>query len=509
MTKSQQQQMHQSDLKSAPRWGAAFWLMIAGLFLLQMLIRFPSSLNHDTSWFLTTVEQMQQGKRLYVDLIEVNPPLGIWMIWPIERLSQALGVSDVSVLYAVLFLLTAASLLWSGRILNQAQTISPKSRYVLLSCFAVFLLFYPGAKFAEREHYLIILFLPWLVLRASAPQQNAVSVAERIAIGVLAAAAVCMKPQSLLAPIAVEALLLAQSRNWRGAFAAENIAAALASCVYVAAVAWFTPEYMTAMVNLGKLAYYPYYGNPLSVILVYIAPAVIAAALVFFLRQHVSQGSERKFVEVLLAAALGFIASYLVQNKGFAYQALPAAVVAGATLAFVLLAPLTRSTKALLARVIATAAAGALTLPLDQSYHSRDDKLRQAITQFAPEAKSVFIASTRVADAFPAVREMHLTWASTFPAQWLTPYIAAHAANEGAANDPVIQLTRRATLADMQQWKPDLVLVDEGRDQAYVPGGVFDYVGFWLQDPQLARLWQSYEKRGSIGDFAVYTLRKG
>lgn len=485
----------------------AMWAIIAVLFVIQIWIRSGSSLVHDTAWFLNAVEQMQQGRHLYADLIEVNPPLGIWLTWPVVRLSQMTGLSDVGLVYAALFALTAGSLLWAFRILSKTALLAPFERRLLCLCLAALLLFYPGSSFAQREHLLILLFVPWLMLRSAGAQSTRLHVAERVVIGALAAIAVSIKPQCLAAPVAVELFLLWRFRNWRNTFAAENLAAGSVVMAYVAAVMVFTPEYLASMVEIGRVAYYPYYGYIPSVIAYNIAPSVFAVMVGLVLRRSQDQ-PRRDVATTMLFAALGFIISYLIQNKGFQYQAIPSGVLGFATLLFLLINPPYERGLALLMRAGLFAAVSYFLAIQPQVYWPHETVLRRAMKDYAPDAKSVFIASTRVSDAFPIVRELHLNWASTLPTQWFAPYVATHGGEAAAQPDAIVQLARRTTVDDLLRWQPDLILVDEGRYQLYVPGGKFDYVSFWNSDTRFASLWQHYQRQGEVENFAVYTRTK-
>ncbi|EBU8132117.1 hypothetical protein DLM20_25530, partial [Salmonella enterica subsp. enterica serovar Java] len=47
--------------------------------------------NGDASWIITMCERVLAGDRLYVDLIETNPPFTIWMFMPAVLLARMLG----------------------------------------------------------------------------------------------------------------------------------------------------------------------------------------------------------------------------------------------------------------------------------------------------------------------------------------------------------------------------------------------------------------------------------
>src|SRR5215813_700280 len=66
------------------------WLALA----LTVLVVFLAPLTHDAAWYLVATRRYLDGARLYVDLIEVNPPLMFWLMTPPTWLGRALGLSD-------------------------------------------------------------------------------------------------------------------------------------------------------------------------------------------------------------------------------------------------------------------------------------------------------------------------------------------------------------------------------------------------------------------------------
>ena len=126
----------------------------------------------------------------------------------------------------------------------------------------------------------------------------------------------------------------------------------------------------------------------------------------------------------------------------------------------------------------------------------------------APNAKSVFIASTRLDDGFPLVQKHDLVWASRLPTQWLTPYVASKWQGTALPQDDIVSKALDWTVTDLQEMKPDIVMIDLNNDQVYVPGGKFNYIKFWQNDPRFQTLWAQYEYRETVRELAIYTLRQ-
>ena len=78
---------------SAPRWGSV--LAVASLLVvlgLVMTITLRSPQKDDVAWLLYVARKWLAGQRLYEDLIEVNPPLIIWIYALPAWVAQTLGL---------------------------------------------------------------------------------------------------------------------------------------------------------------------------------------------------------------------------------------------------------------------------------------------------------------------------------------------------------------------------------------------------------------------------------
>ena len=88
------------------------------------------------------------------------------------------------------------------------------------------------AIFGQREHWMVLLTLPYIVARGCRLNNSAVSPATGAAIGVAATLGFCIKPYFLLVPIALEVWILAPTRRPSLSIRPETIAMAIAGIVY-------------------------------------------------------------------------------------------------------------------------------------------------------------------------------------------------------------------------------------------------------------------------------------
>ncbi len=485
---------------------------IVALFVIQAIIRFQSDIIHDAAWYLYVADGLLHGGQLYTDFIEVNPPLGMWLTLPVAWLGNLTALGPVKTTYIVLLGLTVLPLLLMTRYLRLMRDVPHAARALFCVATVAVILFMPAADFAEREHLVVLLFLPWPFLRLTRARGARLGLLEAFFVGLMAATAICIKPQSLLAPLGVELVLLLRYRNFRGLFAPENIVAAVFAVLYGASIFIFEPDFLVTIMNLGVKAYVPFYGYSNTTIWLFSIRSIMLVVFAMLLWQR-TDGPMAEITALSAAVAGGFILSYFIQYKGFTYQILPARIFAGLACAaavsgIVAQMPFTRWPS--VTRFLA--GSSILIAAVDFGFHPQiypnDGRVFEAgIARYAPGTRSIFIASTRVSHGFPFTLNRNLVWASRLPAQWLTPYVASKWQGGTLPPDDIVARALDWTVTDLVKLHPDIVFIDEGTEQFYIPGGRFDYVKFWSNDPRFAALWTRYERRASMNGFAVYTAR--
>ena len=120
----------------------------------------------DTSWLIHTCERILAGDRLYVDIIETNPPFSIWLYMPVVWLAAWTGIPAEALAHAYAYLSVLLGLGFAAFILSRAR-FSENSGLLTLSplILALFVIF-PGSALTECEHMGTALLLPLLALTA-------------------------------------------------------------------------------------------------------------------------------------------------------------------------------------------------------------------------------------------------------------------------------------------------------------------------------------------------------
>jgi hypothetical protein len=488
-------------------------LVIVILFALQAGIRFNSHLSHDVAWYLYLGGRLLDGAALYRDIVEVNPPLAMWLALPFAALARVSGLSAIVLFQAGMLALTALSLALSARFLGAAKEVSVGIRHAILILLAALMLFAPAYDFGQREHLLILLVTPWLLLRWNRLLGEKAPAGLAIVVGLLAAAGFWLKPHCLLAALAVEIAIFVQRRRLRLTVTVENLAAIGFSVLYLAAIWLLARDFYEGMIALGTTAYMPFYGFDVAEIARRtMLPLLVGAAAIaggFLLCPPL-----KLLRTLLVVTGAAFLFVFVIQ-AGYRYQLIPASffLTLAAGLGVVRLAAKAAVVAGSGQRIIAAASVVAvatvfLAAGLIQFVDYQGRPFEQAIAAEAPEARSVFIASTSLFNGFPMVEEKRLIWASRFPAQWLAPYVATTLDADGAPSEEIGRYLLEANVNDLIQFAPDIVFVNESPEQLYYKGKPLDYVAFWSHDRRFAAVWSGYEKRGLAGDFRIYVRRQ-
>lgn len=513
------------------------WTAALLFYLVTLLVSAPR--NSDQSWYLYAAQRMLAGARLYgPQLVETNPPLIIWFSALPVFLARLLHLDAYITLKLIVFLMIGASTAWTGRILRAARLAETSVFfYLALSSVVGAEFFLHGCDFGQREHLLVILILPY-IFSAALSDQLCLSFAELCSLGLAAGAAVCFKPQHVIILAALELFLAVRNRSLRRLASPAFICAVFAVLAYIAMVRLAAPLYFSAMLPLLRSTYWTY-GPRTTWGILKSTPFfdfLSLATLIVFITQRRKLRCAAVPGAFLASGFASFIA-FCIQHGGWAYQAYPQD-------AFLFLAifwiAAGRLSLALIANwkpdsdfAVITAALLLLLLPPLIISRRRTNlsvaggkphsgmNVPYPDTVFAqyPAKTPVYIFSTLVIDAFPAVFQNHLVWASRFPCLWMLPAIVRNELAEAggpapgkvlppAAVQKLAALQRTETAEDFRRWKPQVVIVRQCHRSAPCFGLDhldFDPLAWFLQSPAFAAEWKSYRLQTHQNNFDVYT----
>ena len=277
----------------------------------------------DTTWLLHVTGRVLDGARLGVDVVDVTPPVILWLKAPIVLLARAAGWDTSLAWVAAAALLAAASLAVASRLLRRIPSLAP-SAPSLVATLAVGLFLLPGPDFGQREHVTIALVLPWILAVAARAEGSPLPATGAWAVGLAAGLGLSLKPHFALAWLAVAGALALGTRRWRALLVPELAGAAAVPLLAVAVTFLLHPGYFAYVRENGAL-YAGFLGqSPLLVGLAgegvewswlgLLALAAFAPAI----------GPRAGTLALVLSAMVGFHLAATAQMKGWEYHFIPA-----------------------------------------------------------------------------------------------------------------------------------------------------------------------------------------
>lgn len=503
-----------------------FYVALAAIVALGSAAELTTFARSDIAFLLYAAGRVLDGARLYVDLVEINPPLIIGVnIVPVV-LSRLFGLSDVLVYRLCTIGLLIGSIALCAWVIDRTRLIEReplRRRVLLLLTAALFLL--PGIDFGQREHLLVALLLPYLFVVMARAASREVPPRAAFGIGLLAGIGLALKPHFLLLWVAIEAYLGWRARRRVPWPEAMGVAAFLVS--YGLGIALLTPEYVGLVASVGR-AYAGYLHDPALHVLV-TAPGTTICWLGVLAAVALLAWSRHREVWVVFALALGssFLAG-VAQQKGWTYHFYPASAFALLLLG-IIAADHRRPLPSLVRRLYAAIAlasvvtaiswAGVLAMtrtlgrnPVQEQERQQLDQLVRAVRRHAPGG-SLYVLSYTIGSSFPLVNYSGAQWASRFPHLWLLEATyqdqlqspAPLRYHERREMGPAERYLNDAVAEDLARNRPALLLVLEpARDVQDNGLRRLDYVKYFSRDPRIAQLFLDYRFVETAGQYRLY-----
>jgi len=503
------------------------WLVPGAFLLLPLawvIAYLIPPLNHDVAVILAISDRWLGGERMYIDMIDVNPPLIFMLNLVPAALSRLLSIQDTQALVFCVLALAVWSVVVSWRMFASLAAPAARSQQMIFLPLVLFLaVVYPGEMFAQREHLMLLSAVPYLLLAAARLDGQATPRGRLLTIAVIAGVGFALKPHFLAIPLLVEVYLLT-ARGWRKTLLDAVPWIMLAVMVAYVAAAWLvTPDYFTSVLPLILDSYEEVGGaDPLQVLysrllapfMLMMVPLTVAA---FLLRLS-------PLTRMAGLAALGGVMSGIAQAKGWPYHLLPAQVMTLLLTVLVIcqgidkligervvadraispsaalsLAPLRLTVGALMLMLFCLAGATRTTFYDQMNFdNSQAGKLLKLVKKYA-QGQPVLIISPGIYPHFPVLNYANARLAMRFQTIW--PLQGAYEScrpEEARYHDPdkmptMERLLRRAVSEDFVKYHPALVIMDKNPGIRLCGGREFDLTEYFLSIPAFAEEWKNYD----------------
>lgn len=511
---------------TSPQGRAEVLAGCAAMALLVLWRGFRDFLHTDVSWYLYVAERILDGSRLYIDLVDVNPPVIVYLSTPPVLASRLVGIRPETALRIAFLVLAFLSTALAARFLLRAIPGSARRSVTVLALFFVALplpagLFhYNISAFAQREHAALLLLIPLLAATAHRAAGGNLTLPVRLAFALAAGVGLSIKPHFIAAWGMVFAWsLFAGPTIHRRLLLTETVVIAAVQGLYWVLVALLHSEYFRLIPTIISL-----YGSanaPPLALLVNGTTALWALTLVAHVAAARFGRPAIPLAGISAAAGSGFLLGAIVQSKGWWYQFYPARGLLLVSLALVgldFLAAAFPGLTAIVRRHATALAAGLLTLatalPLAQSFTGGvpgpAPALVRAVTRQGMPGTLV-VLSADMHPAFPLVNLTGATWCSPFPSLWFLPAFYT----QGGVPADSLRLRSPAEMSPLERayfervtksfvtMKPEVCIVDTSEGRWFF-GRPFPFFTYYNQDPAFRSELMLYRRVASSGSFLVY-----
>ena len=479
------------------------WLPFVLVLAAALLLRRYVVPNVDVAWSLTLAEKMLDGQRLYVDLIDINPPAGTLIYLPPVMVARLFGVHPESVTDIFVIAATCASIWISGRVFDCRRFLRIDGWHFAALTAAV-LTVLPAHTFGNRDPISLIVFLPWLAVSALRAIGRPVAFEHALIGGICAALAVMIKPYFVIPVLLVALVAAVCAKSWRVLLALENWIAGGLFLAYAVAVTALFPAFVTDLPMIAAV----YAARPMPI--PDMVPAVVLwlaiITMIFALRRRAA--FDPPFC-VLLAACCGWALAFLAQGKGWAYQSLPmlslallALAVAGGWFAPPQPGAGTENERGWLART--TIAAAIVFACFCWNNRAADISTYAAkIRQLGPHPTMLTITSD-ISLGHPLVREVGGVWVGRVCSNWITNGVLLRRRAEAldtataARLDAYEAFDRTMLVEDIARSRPDVILVEK----VY-----FDWEAWARSDSDLREQLHAYREVDTLNGIMILQRR--
>jgi hypothetical protein len=500
------------------------WVLGGGLFLLGFVGEMRSGLNGDSAWLLHAAGRVAGGARLYTDIVEINPPLIVWLNVVVVAVARLLHASEITTYRVFVWGLVGLALWLSDRMFGSLRE-PDDSRYRrgLLLGAAVILLALPGPYFGQREHLTLAMILPWICTTAARMRGRSPADPDAVTAGLLAGFGIALKPHYLLLPLGLALYGWLRSPDRRLRLPPEHLALAALLGVYAVATLALAPAYVEAMVRLGSI-YWEYGRRSLGIVIggSLLPLTVLGSLLLWPAMRRLTRYPE--LADALGIATAALFAAVVLQHKGFGYHYYPAV----GTGVLLLLAGVLGGSAGPLSPAMRTVGAGLallVALPytalyLDNAAARADGSWQRrpisagsrevaAFLRTHPARGPVVVFSPWMEDSFPLVLESRVEWGSRYPFMWFLPalYREALASGDSLRYRPGVEMSGaerrliRGVAKDLGRYRPVYIVVRR-------PGGPHflqvDILAALREDAEFAKEFAPYRPRMELEHFRVF-----
>ncbi|MFZ4076796.1 MAG: hypothetical protein ACOYKA_02305 [Legionellaceae bacterium] len=477
-----------------------FWFILVLLLIVSIVLQTQLSAHCDLIYMIDSGKRLLTGGTLLKDVFDPNSPLLFYVSLWVNRLAETLSLSALDVFKCIVYLCVVYSLWMSFKLFPKPH------RQAFILSYAVCLLLLPIDYFTDREHWMIMLTLPYFLLRYQRVEHQNVHAFTVIIIGAFAALGFCLKPHFFIPLVLTEALILMWRKDWGSLFDPEVLILIATSIALTLGSAVQMPGYYNDILP-WVMRWYARNHHPFALFTHtgFFTFVVLSGCFIFTYR------STSRIEKLLFVITLGFELAFLLQGKGWFYHMLPIMTYC-ILLTTLFICERKRIGYCLFAYIFLI-----ILYPIYCNYVQKVSCYRhhtctyqplvRAIQEHAIPGESVFFFTTLMSLSIPATYYTHTELGSRFSYLWfIASIVHRQQAMHGVCDETCKQATQDAFKyinEDFTRYKPVVVFVKDPHKKPYLYQA-FDYLSFMKGSPEFKTLWKNYRYERTVDDYDVY-----
>ncbi|MDZ4832879.1 MAG: hypothetical protein SGJ27_03675 [Candidatus Melainabacteria bacterium] len=298
----------------------AMVVSIASFWYAHPVLQWP-----DQSMYLGMADLYLDGYRPYVDMVDFNPPLILYINLIPAMMARAFHLHIIVAFSGFVIGLIVLSLLLSGFMMWQQKSRKEAFFYLPILMGFVYSTQDLTFDFGQREHLLILTYLPFFVLRYFRWNDAPINKYLAILCGLYAGSCLSLKPHFLIMAAAPELIYLLQTRKWRPIFKPEVFAVGAFGLIYGAHFIFIDPavreQFFSFVIPLVKNGYDYYCVSSIKILADFSRPNtysfVAALLMAFFMRRSCP------FLAPVSAFTLSSFVIYLFASQDWSHHWYP------------------------------------------------------------------------------------------------------------------------------------------------------------------------------------------
>lgn len=365
------------------------------------------SVNSDVAWLSLCAERLINGGTLTNSCYDTNPPLSVLVYAPFIWLSRITTLPN----YSFIFWVTLALIMFATY-----ATYKLSRNNILTASFLAAVTIIPSLYYAERDHFIAIMLLPFILLQLSITKKETLNTALKYSVLILGSLALLLKPHFGLIPIF---MILHRMRYQRTIWVlkdADFIVLAVSCLTYLAIIFTFYNDFLTQILPDIVEFYLGYnnYDGTFGKLKIY-GPLWIMTCLAC----TICTKDDR--LKLLVPCAGLCLLVFTIQMKGFTYHLLPF---------FALIFPIIFTSIPKIKPPIILMSVFAFSYifsPLRPQYPTHSDYKNNEISQFINHNCTAPCSFYMLHENMDIVSQIAFysphTYATRFPAFWFQPQI--------------------------------------------------------------------------------------